>query len=108
MSEQEKEQVIVIGGSEYVTTYTKKFINRKVWTDPNPNNVVSYIPGTILEIKVEERQQVEEGEVILILEAMKMSNSVEMPFDGKVVKINVVKGQKIPKDYLMIEIEPTN
>ncbi|HNX54724.1 MAG TPA: biotin/lipoyl-binding protein [Prolixibacteraceae bacterium] len=108
MSEQEKEQVIVIGGSEYVTTYTKKFINRKVWTDPNPNNVVSYIPGTILEIKVEEGQQVEEGEVILILEAMKMSNSVEMPFDGKVVKINVVKGQKIPKDYLMIEIEPTN
>jgi biotin carboxyl carrier protein len=108
MSEQEKEQVIVIGGSEYVTTYTKKFINRKVWTDPNPNNVVSYIPGTILEIKVEEGQQVEEGEVILILEAMKMSNSVEMPFDGKVVKINVEKGQKIPKDYLMIEIEPTN
>ena len=105
MSEQEKEQVIVIGGSEYVTTYTKKFINRKVWTDPNPNNVVSYIPGTILEIKVEEGQQVEEGEVILILEAMKMRNRVKAPQGGCVKVIHVAAGEKVTKGQVLVEIE---
>jgi len=40
------------------------------------------------------------------LEAMKMYNDVQMPFKGKVVKINIEKGQKIPKNFVMIEIEP--
>lgn len=106
MSELEKEQVIIINGSEYLTTYNKKFINRKVWSEPNLNHINSYIPGTIVDIQVSEGQVVEEGGVLLTLEAMKMNNSIQMPFDGKIVKINVVKGQKIPKNFLMVEIEP--
>jgi pyruvate carboxylase len=46
------------------------------------------------------------GDSIIVLEAMKMYNDVQMPFKGKVVKINIEKGQKIPKSYVMIEIEP--
>jgi biotin carboxyl carrier protein len=106
MSELDKEQVLIISGSEYTTTYNKKFINRKVWSEPNLNHIYSYIPGTIVDLLVSEGQPVEEGETILILEAMKMNNSIQMPFDGKIVKINVEKGQKIPKNFLMIEIEP--
>jgi len=106
MSEQEKEQVIVVNGSEYMTTYTKKFINRKVWSEPNLNHIISYIPGTIIEIMTQEGQVLKTGEIILTLEAMKMHNSIQMPFNGKIVKINVEKGQKIPKNFLMVEIVP--
>jgi len=35
-----------------------------------------------------------------------MYNDVQMPFKGKIVKINIEKGQKIPKNFVMIEIEP--
>ena len=36
---------------------------------------------------------------------MKMQNKIEMPFDGIIKKINVKIGEKIPKNFLMIEIE---
>lgn len=106
MSELDKEQIIVVNGTEYLTTYNKKYINRKVWSEPNLNHIMSYIPGTIIDIQIKEGQVVEEGGVLLTLEAMKMNNSIQMPFDGKIVKINVEKGQKIPKNFLMVEIEP--
>ena len=106
MSELDKEQIIVVNGTEYLTTYNKKYINRKVWSEPNLNHIMSYIPGTIVDIQIKEGQAVEAGGVLLTLEAMKMNNSIQMPFDGKIVKINVEKGQKIPKNFLMVEIEP--
>ncbi len=106
MSELDKEQIIVVNGTEYLTTYNKKYINRKVWSEPNLNHIISYIPGTIVDIQIKEGQVVEAGGIILTLEAMKMNNSIQMPFDGKIVKINVEKGQKIPKNFLMVEIEP--
>jgi len=37
---------------------------------------------------------------------MKMHNDIQMPFKGKILKVNVEKGQKIPKNFVMIEIEP--
>ena len=106
MSELDKEQIIVVNGTEYLTTYNKKYINRKVWSEPNLNHIISYIPGTIVDIQIKEGQVVEAGGIILTLEAMKMNNSIQMPFDGKIVKINVEKGQKIPKNFLMVEIVP--
>jgi len=106
MSELDKEQIIVVNGTEYLTTYNKKYINRKVWSEPNLNHIISYIPGTIVDIQIKEGQVVEAGGIILTLEAMKMNNSIQMPFDGKIAKINVEKGQKIPKNFLMVEIEP--
>ena len=106
MSELDKEQIIVVNGTEYLTTYNKKYINRKVWSEPNLNHIMSYIPGTIVDIQIKEGQVVEAGGIILTLEAMKMNNSIQMPFDGKIVKINVEKGQKIPKNFLMVEIVP--
>ncbi len=90
---------------KYRTRLTNKYINRKPYKAPDPREVNSYIPGTILDIKVKEGQKVKEGETLLLLEAMKMINEVRMPFDGKVKKIFVEKGQQIPKNFLMIELK---
>ena len=107
MADQVKNQVIIVHSAKYQTTYTKKYENRKVWVEPNFNHISSYIPGTIIDILVKEGQVVAAGQSILILEAMKMHNDIQMPFKGKILKVNVEKGQKIPKNFLMIEIEPT-
>lgn len=90
---------------KYKTLLTTKYKNRKVWVDPNPYEIQSFIPGTILEISVKEGETVKEGEPLLILEAMKMQNRIEMPFTAKIKKINVNVGDRIPKDTLMIELE---
>ena len=106
MAEQEKSQVIIVHSAKYQTTYTKKYENRKVWAEPNFNHINSYIPGTVINILIKEGQKVAAGQSILLLEAMKMHNDIKMPFKGKILKVNVVIGQKIPKNFLMIEIEP--
>ena len=106
MAEQEKSQIIIVHSAKYQTTYTKKYENRKVWVEPNFNHINSYIPGTVIDILVKDGQKVAAGQSILILEAMKMYNDIKMPFKGKIVKVYVEVGQKIPKNFLMIEIEP--
>lgn len=106
MADQEKKQYIIVHSAKYETTYTKKYMNRKVWVEPNFNHIKSYIPGTIIDILVKEGQVLKGGDSIIVLEAMKMYNDVQMPFKGKILKINIEKGQKVPKNFLMIEIEP--
>ena len=90
---------------KYQTLLTKKFINRKQWVNPSPFDVQSIIPGTILEIFVKEGDIVKEGDPLLILEAMKMQNRIQMPFTARIKKINVEVGVRIPKDSLMLELE---
>lgn len=90
---------------KYQTQLTRKYIHRKFWVEPNPLDIHSFIPGTIIEISVKEGDVVNEGDPLLILEAMKMRNRIEMPFTAKIKKINVSVGDRIPKDTLMLELE---
>ncbi|MCT4603918.1 MAG: biotin/lipoyl-binding protein [Marinifilum sp.] len=94
-----------VDGTVYTTELTQKFESRKKWERPNPNNIMSFIPGTIVEIFVKEGQEVKAGESLMILEAMKMKNLIEMPFDGVIKKIHVEEGVKVPNKTLMLEIE---
>jgi biotin carboxyl carrier protein len=91
--------------AEYKTKLTNKFRNRKKWSPSNKNHILSVIPGTILDILVKEKQRVKAGEPLLILDAMKMANRIIMPLDGTIKKIHVTKGETVPKNHLMIEIE---
>ncbi len=98
----EEFQKIVVLGSEYKTRLTKKYENRRKWEAPNPKEVKAYIPGTIIEVKVKEGQEVKEGDLLLILEAMKMKNEITAPIAGVISKILVKTEEKVPKNHLMI------
>ena len=95
-----------INSTFYTTRLSKKFINRKPWSPPDPGRVISYIPGTILDILVKEGQAVEKGEDLIILEAMKMQNFMKSAFAGKIKNIRVKKGDRVGKGTLLLEIEP--
>ena len=68
--------------------------------------VSANIPGKIVTIEVEVGQEVEEGQVILILEAMKMQNEIQAPVTGKVVSVNCEEGQSIEANVPLVVIEP--
>lgn len=57
--------------------------------------VVAPMPGKILAIKANNGQAVKKGEVIMILEAMKMENEITAPEDGTVASINVGVGDSV-------------
>ena len=96
---------LVIQGNTYLTTYTRKFENRKKWTKADPKMVKSFIPGTIRQVLVKEGDIVETTDKLLVLEAMKMMNSIYPPAQGKIKSIHVKVGDRIPKGALMVEFE---
>ena len=53
------------------------------------------MPGNILDIKVANGAAVKKGDVLIILEAMKMENEIMAPSDGKVVAINANQGASV-------------
>jgi biotin carboxyl carrier protein len=68
-------------------------------------SVVAPISGKILAIKVEVGDQVAAGQVVLILEAMKMENNVHTPTDGVVKEIAVSEGSEVADGALLMVIE---
>ena len=89
-------------GRQYKTRYTRKFMERKKWEAPNPNEVRSIIPGSVTEICVKEGTKVKKGTCLMIYEAMKMNNRIVAPFDATVKSIEVNKGDKLPKGALLV------
>lgn len=66
--------------------------------------VVSPMPGTILSIDIKEGQAVKAGDVLMILEAMKMENEIMCPRDGTVISINTTKGASVESGTLLCVI----
>jgi len=97
-------QEFVVDDARYLTLLTKKFENRKRWQPLDPNEIRSFIPGTILEVNVEPGQSVKEGQTLLILDAMKMQTKIEMPVDGVIKEVNVKIGDRVPKNMVLLVI----
>ena len=69
------------------------------------SGVKSPLPGVILDIKVNVGDAVKKGQTIIILEAMKMENSINADKDGKVTAINVSKGESVLEGTDLVIIE---
>ena len=63
------------------------------------------MPGTILDIKVAAGAAVKKGDVLAILEAMKMENEIMCPQDGTVASINVQKGDSVNSNDLIMTLQ---
>lgn len=59
------------------------------------NTISSPMPGTILSVNVAVGDTVKKGDVLMVLEAMKMENEIMAPADGKVASLGVTKGQAV-------------
>jgi len=68
------------------------------------NTVTAPMPGTMFDIKVAEGDTVANGDVLCILEAMKMENEIMSPCDGKVLQISVAKGASVNAGDVLIVI----
>lgn len=61
----------------------------------NGEPIKSPIPGNILDIRISEGDSVKKGQILFILEAMKMENEIVAPNNGKVTQILVTKGSSV-------------
>ena len=67
--------------------------------------VNSPIQGTVTNVKVKVGDKVKKGDVLLIIEAMKLENEVPSPFDGEVSEILVTKGQNVASKEAVVIIK---
>ena len=68
------------------------------------NKVTSPMPGTILAVNVTAGQAVKKGDVICVLEAMKMENDIPAPCDGVIASVNVQKGASVASGDVIASI----
>lgn len=95
--------ILNINSSLYRTRLSRKFLNRKPYKQSNPKIILSFIPGTVLDILAEEGQAVQQGDDLMILDAMKMQNRLKSHMAGTIKKIHVVKGAKVSKGTKLLE-----
>ena len=67
--------------------------------------VVSPMPGTVLDVKVKEGDAVSVGQVVIILEAMKMETEIVSEVAGSVAAVRVKKGDAVDTDTVLVEVK---
>ena len=105
MNKNEKLGLLNVDTSLYQTRISHKFAHRKPYQPVNPKIILSFIPGTVLDILIKPGQCVSKGDDLMILDAMKKQNKLKCSIDGKVKSIAVKKGDKVSKGTVLLELE---
>ena len=68
-------------------------------------NITAPMPGLILQLHVKEGDEVKKGDAIMVLEAMKMENTLKSPGEGTVKSILVKTGDSVEKNQILIDFK---
>ena len=66
--------------------------------------VAAPMPGTIVSVNVSDGQAVKKGDVLVVLEAMKMENEIKAPSDGTITSVAVSKGESVDTGATLVTI----
>ena len=69
------------------------------------NEMTAPLPGTVIEIFIKAGDQIEAGQVILVIEAMKMKNSIRSTRAGKIAEVLVAAGQTVAHKQALVRFE---
>ena len=67
--------------------------------------ITAPMPGTILSVNVTEGASVKKGDILMVLEAMKMENEIMAPCDGRIASLNTSKGTAVETGTLLCVIQ---
>jgi propionyl-CoA carboxylase alpha chain len=99
-----------VGEVAYVDTPGCSAVFTELSRFPSPDELVGAgslsapMPGTVVQVVVAEGEDVVEGQVLVVLEAMKMEHRIVAPADGVVVRISVEQGQMVDGGQVLVEL----
>jgi len=103
---------LVINGQEYLMSRNDLLVEKSEITENEStndssafNNLFSPIPGKIFKINVKEGDKVKKGDVVIVVDAMKMENNLVAKKDSIVKKIHVDANQMVTGNFLLVELE---
>ena len=74
-------------------------------TPAGGEKITSPMPGNILSVNVSNGDTVKKGQVLMILEAMKMENEIMSPIDGTIISVNTTKGATVESGAILCVIQ---
>lgn len=95
----------MLNDTSYRTHFTIKFLKRKPYEEKDPKRLIAFIPGKIKKIYVKNGSKVKEGDKLLVLEAMKMNNTLFSPIKGTIKEVYITVGMSVAKDALLLELD---
>jgi biotin carboxyl carrier protein len=98
-------EIITVDATAYPTKLTRKYRERKPARLPDPSELRAVVPGRILEVLVSGGEAIEKGSPLVVLEAMKMQNTLMADAVGTVTKVHVEPGALVMRGDLLAEIE---
>ncbi len=110
-----QQTVHVVHNSGAIWVHTRQGTTVLYWQTPMPlpnqrsetqSSLRSPMPGQIIQVMVEEGQQVKQGDLLMIMEAMKMEHRIEAPYDGIVESLRYQLGDKVPQDAVLLALKP--
>ncbi len=84
---------------------TTSSVKKTTTTPIEGEKIASPMPGTILNINVNAGDVVKEGQILMILEALKMENEIMAPRDGRIASVHVAKGASVESGTLLCVLE---
>ena len=97
---------VSLGGAEYVLERpAAPDVDRAGSDAADATGLTAPMPGTVVKVLVEEGEKVEEGQTLLVLEAMKMEQPVAAPHAGKVRALPFGEGARVPGGAVLAELE---
>jgi glutaconyl-CoA/methylmalonyl-CoA decarboxylase subunit gamma len=102
----DKNQVAVSVNKRHVVVQVEKneALKGRAQNNASEGSLAAPMPGTVIRVVVQEGQTVEKGDVVAILESMKMQMEIKAPFAGKVSKVCVEAGKKIDKGAELVKL----
>ena len=76
--------------------------------DDAPGQITAPLAGVVVEVRVSVGDALEAGATVLVLEAMKMQNEVQIPHDGTITAIHAAQGENVDKGVLLVEYDATD
>lgn len=109
LNSEEKSMTVKINSVKFNLTLKDKYdellhnLGLDNLTTKKAADIKAPMPGMVLNILVKEGDVVKKGDTLIILEAMKMENSLKSPADGVIKKIVATKGTPVEKNQLLIQ-----
>lgn len=107
----EKNFILKVNGQkvEYTAKDATDLLLEKMGLQSKANTKINQLkapmPGLIVGLRIEIGQKVAKGDILLVLEAMKMENIIKSPTEGTIKAIRVQKGENVEKNKILIEFE---